>query len=50
VTGQRTDLAGAVFDATLVNTRDLVELLILNVGLELHVLSRALFSIMVIWL
>ena len=32
----------------LVNTRGLVELVILNVGLDLHILSPTLFSIMVI--
>ena len=32
----------------LVNTRGLVELVILNVGLDLHILSPALFSMMVI--
>ena len=32
----------------LVNTRGLVELVILNVGLELHILSPTLFSMMVI--
>jgi Kef-type K+ transport system membrane component KefB len=32
----------------LVNTRGLVELVILNVGLDLHVLSRTLFSMMVV--
>lgn len=33
---------------TLVNTRGLVELVILNVGLDLHILSPTLFSMMVI--
>lgn len=32
----------------LVNTRGLVELVILNVGLDLHILSPTLFSMMVI--
>ncbi len=32
----------------LVNTRGLVELVILNAGLDLHILSPALFSMMVI--
>jgi Kef-type K+ transport system membrane component KefB len=32
----------------LVNTRGLVELVILNVGLDLHILSPTLFSIMMI--
>jgi len=32
----------------LVNTRGLVELVILNVGLDLHILSPELFSMMVI--
>jgi K+:H+ antiporter len=34
--------------SVLVNTRGLVELVILNVGLDLHVLSPTLFSMMVI--
>jgi Kef-type K+ transport system membrane component KefB len=32
----------------LVNTRGLVELVILNVGLELHIISPTLFSMIVI--
>jgi Kef-type K+ transport system membrane component KefB len=32
----------------LVNTKGLVELVILNVGLDLHILSPTLFSMMVI--
>ena len=32
----------------LVNTRGLVELVILNVGLDLHIISPTLFSMMVI--
>jgi len=32
----------------LVNTRGLVEMVILNVGLDLHILSPTLFSMMVI--
>jgi Kef-type K+ transport system membrane component KefB len=32
----------------LVNTRGLVELVILNVGLDLHILSPTLFSMMVL--
>jgi len=34
--------------ATLMNTRGLMELIVLNVGLELGVISPALFSMMVI--
>jgi len=38
----------AVTVGILVNTRGLVELVILNVGLDLHILSPAVFSMMVI--
>jgi Kef-type K+ transport system membrane component KefB len=46
LTGVRHRQAGAI--ATLMNTRGLTELVILTVGLQLHILSSSLYSLMVV--
>lgn len=46
LTGVRGRNAGVI--ATLMNTRGLTELVILGVGLQLHILSRQLYSLMVV--
>ncbi|HTL12340.1 MAG TPA: cation:proton antiporter, partial [Bdellovibrionota bacterium] len=38
----------SVFLGTLMNTRGLMELVVLNLGLEMHIISPGLFSILVL--